>query len=113
MLKKYGAIRAAMDRLHNSRLSNYEQLETLDEIRRRAGAGRVCVCGTGCGWVLGGVSWVLGDFSSVCVEGSWVAAVAWGGAAAAALAHATTAPSATQAPGQAQLVAAAQRRTAC
>lgn len=34
MLKKYGAIRHAMDRLHNSRLSNYEQVETLDEIRR-------------------------------------------------------------------------------
>jgi phosphoenolpyruvate carboxylase len=33
MLKKYGAIRHAMDRLHNSRLSNYEQVETLDEIR--------------------------------------------------------------------------------
>ena len=44
MLKKYGAIRHAMDRLHNSRLSNYEQLETLDEIRRwgREGGG---VCG--------------------------------------------------------------------
>lgn len=41
MLKKYGAIRHAMDRLHNSRLSNYEQVETLDEIRRceRGGGG--------------------------------------------------------------------------
>lgn len=33
MLKKYGAIRHAMDRLHNTRLSNYERLECLDEIR--------------------------------------------------------------------------------
>ncbi|KAL4423808.1 hypothetical protein ABPG75_001109 [Micractinium tetrahymenae] len=33
MLKKYGEIRHAMDRLHNTRLSNYERLETLDEIR--------------------------------------------------------------------------------
>lgn len=39
MLKKYGAIRHAMDRLHNSRLSNYEQVETLDEIRRCERAG--------------------------------------------------------------------------
>ncbi|KAL4446268.1 hypothetical protein ABPG77_003075 [Micractinium sp. CCAP 211/92] len=33
MLKKYGEIRHAMGRLHNTRLSNYERLETLDEIR--------------------------------------------------------------------------------
>lgn len=37
MLKKYGEIRHAMDRLHNTRLSNYERLETLDEIRRQGG----------------------------------------------------------------------------
>jgi len=37
MLKKYGEIRHAMDRLHNTRLSNYERLETLDEIRRWVG----------------------------------------------------------------------------
>ena len=48
MLKKYGAIRAAMDRLHNSRLSNYEQLETLDEIRRWAGALGGWGVGAGC-----------------------------------------------------------------
>lgn len=34
LLKKYGEIRHAMDRLHNTRLSNYERLECLDEIRR-------------------------------------------------------------------------------
>ncbi|KAL4856631.1 Phosphoenolpyruvate carboxylase 1 [Chlorella vulgaris] len=33
LLKKYGEIRHAMDRLHNTRLSNYERLECLDEIR--------------------------------------------------------------------------------
>jgi hypothetical protein len=36
LLKKYGEIRHAMDRLHNTRLSNYERLECLDEIRRWA-----------------------------------------------------------------------------
>lgn len=34
MLKKYGAIRTQMDRLHNTRLSNYEKQETFDEIQR-------------------------------------------------------------------------------
>jgi hypothetical protein len=29
LLKKYGQIRHAMDRLHNTRLSNYERLECL------------------------------------------------------------------------------------
>jgi phosphoenolpyruvate carboxylase len=33
MLKKYGKIRSEMDRLHNTRLSSYERLECLDEIR--------------------------------------------------------------------------------
>ncbi len=51
MLKKYGEIRHAMDRLHNTRLSNYERLETLDEIRRQGGGPgflRLAMC-----WPLG------------------------------------------------------------
>ena len=39
MLKKYGEIRHAMDRLHNTRLSNYERIECLDDIRRWAPLG--------------------------------------------------------------------------
>lgn len=33
LLKKYGKIRAEMDRLHNTRMSQYERLECLEEIR--------------------------------------------------------------------------------
>ena len=33
LLKKYAAIRAHMDQLHNSRMSPYEKLECLDAIR--------------------------------------------------------------------------------
>ena len=33
LLKKYGAVRRAMDRLHNVRLSPYERLETLEDIK--------------------------------------------------------------------------------
>ena len=33
LLKKYGAVRRAMDRLHNKRLSPYERLETLEDIK--------------------------------------------------------------------------------
>jgi hypothetical protein len=42
MLKKYGEIRHAMDRLHNTRLSNYERIECLDDIRRWAPLGGGC-----------------------------------------------------------------------
>eukprot|EP00887_Chlorella_sp_A99_P005836 scaffold1.g5836.t1 len=38
LLKKHSIIRAEMDRLHNMRLSPYERLETLEEIRSQAGA---------------------------------------------------------------------------
>ena len=33
LLKKYGAIRKAMDRLHNARMSPYERLECLEDIK--------------------------------------------------------------------------------
>ena len=48
MLKKYGEIRHAMDRLHNTRLSNYERIECLDDIRRRARARALAACLRGC-----------------------------------------------------------------